>query len=146
MSGLCIVLLHPLFKLCFLIISFWSLKAFQAVHLLGNSDLHTCVLGFLGSKFFFDKALKLPLHHRQHEPQMLFWRAGLLWGCNICPSEVSCSRVISRWMDAAPEIFQKQAVELLTWRQQDFCASGFMKQAANSCFEIPLPPLAMFQY
>lgn len=77
-SGLCIVVLRSSFKLLFLIISLRSLIAFQAVHLLGNSDLLVLKPFFWGSKLHFYKAVKLHLHHKQHEPHMLFWQAGLL--------------------------------------------------------------------
>lgn len=90
-SGLCIVLLHSSFKLWFLIISLRSLIAFQAVHFLGNSDLQVLELVFLGSKLHFYKAVKSHLHHKQHEPHMLFWQAGLLLQCNTDHCEVSLS-------------------------------------------------------
>lgn len=53
---------------------FKKLNRFQAVHL-GNSELQALRLGFFGSKLHFYKAVKL--HHKQHEPLMLFWQAAI---------------------------------------------------------------------
>lgn len=154
MSGLCTVLPHPSLKICFLIISFWSLIVFQAVRLLWNPGLHTLELGFLGSKFYFDKPFKLPLHPKQHEPELLFsWKAAFLLRCSTGLSEAPCSCAVSRWMDATLELSKAscgapclEAVGLLCHMKEAVLLPGLMKQAANSCFEVPLLSLAMFQF
>lgn len=49
------------------------------------------MLFFWGSKLHFYKAVKLHLRHKQHEPHMLFWQAGLLLQSNTDHSEVFLS-------------------------------------------------------
>lgn len=154
-SGLCIVLLHSLFKLWFLIISLRSLRAFQVVHLLGNSDLQVLMLVFGGSKLHFYKAVKLHLRHKQHELHMLFWQAGLLLQCNTDHSEVFlslCCPIMRRSNTTALKSKMwcsllrgsRASVPVRRKNSSTVLLPNLSEQAANSCFEIPSLHSAMF--